>query len=156
MGLLDQVIGGVTGSSTSPLTKALLAMLAAKAATSYFGGNTASAASAPARTPSPAPSGKIESGILAGLPSLDSMLDHFRSKGHDDKVQSWVGTGQNKPIQPQELEATLGPGALGHLQQESGLSREELLRQLSTALPQVVDKLTPHGRLPTQQERAHW
>ena len=163
MGLLDQVIGSVVGggkpaamSSTSPLTKALLILLAAKAAHSYFSGSKEAPAGSSAGTPAAPPSGKIESGILAGMPSLDSMLDHFRSKGHDDKVESWIGSGPNKPLQPQELESTLGPQALDHLQKESGLSRGDLLSQLSTALPQVVDKLTPNGRLPTSDERSRW
>jgi uncharacterized protein YidB (DUF937 family) len=32
------------------------------------------------------------------------------------------------------------------------LSRNELLQGLSQYLPQVVDQLTPHGRVPTEQE----
>lgn len=159
MGLLDQVIGSVAGGggkSTSPLTKALLVLLAAKAASSYFGKSGASAAPAGGPAPVPTPSGRIETGVLAGLPSLDSMLDHFRGGGHDDKVKSWIGTGPNKPIEPAELKSALGEDTIAKLERESGLSREELLRQLSTALPQVVDKLTPDGRLPAPTERAHW
>ncbi|WP_375458006.1 YidB family protein [uncultured Enterovirga sp.] len=164
MGLLDQVIGSVTGSKsssggTSPLTKALLLLLAAKAASSYFGKSddkTGSAAPAGGATPPAAPSGRIESGILAGLPSLDSLFDRFKSSGHEDKVKSWIEPGPNREIAPQDLEKTLGPDAIAQLQKESGLPRDELMRQLSEALPKVVDKLTPDGRLPTESERARW
>ena len=34
----------------------------------------------------------------------------------------------------------------------SGLSEEEITKQLSQVLPGVVDKLTPNGRLPTITE----
>jgi uncharacterized protein YidB (DUF937 family) len=34
----------------------------------------------------------------------------------------------------------------------SGLSAEKLIKQLSQVLPGLVDKLTPHGRLPTVAE----
>lgn len=159
MGLLDQVIGSVAGGggkSTSPLTKALFVLLAAKAASSYFGKPGAAAAPAGGAAPAPTPSGRIETGVLAGLPSLDSMLDHFRGGGHEDKVTSWIGKGDNKPLAPAELKTALGEDMISKLERESGLSREELLRQLSTALPQVVDKLTPDGRLPPPTERAHW
>jgi uncharacterized protein YidB (DUF937 family) len=36
--------------------------------------------------------------------------------------------------------------------EQTGMSREELLAGLSRELPQVVDKLTPQGRLPSDQE----
>ncbi len=168
MGLLDQVIGSVTGSRAqtgsggmSPLMKALMMLLAAKAASSYFGKSDAQAASPAPGGPTPggaapAPSGKVESGILAGIPSLDSLLGHFRSSGHGDTVDSWVGSGANKTIGAPDVEKTLGPDAIAHLEKETGLPRDELMKQLAEALPKVVDKLTPNGRLPTPQERAHW
>ena len=164
MGLLDTVINSVTHSQSqpaakggmSPLVKALLLLLAAKAVSSHFGKDKSPASpSAAGEIPAP-PSGKIESGILAGLPSLDSLLDRFRSHGHDETVKSWVGPGANKPIAPQDLGSALGPDTVSQLERESGLPRDQLLGQLSQALPQVVDKLTPDGRLPPPQERGHW
>lgn len=163
MGLLDSVIGSVTGgsqaggsSATSPLVKALLVLLAAKAASSYFSGNK-TATPAPAPTPgTPAQSGTITSGILAGMPSLEGLLEKFTGAGLGNKAQSWVGTGQNDPLHPHELEGALGSDTLAKLSAETGLPRDQLLSQLSTALPQVVDKLTPNGRLPTPEEQAHW
>jgi len=168
MGLLDSVIGSVTGSSqgsnqgssspTSPMVKALLLLLAARAASSYMSGSSAGH-DGTAPKPSGAPGGEpgtIQSGILKGLPSLDSLMERFTRSGHADKIQSWVGPGENQPIQPDELQAALGPDGLDHLQKETGLPRDQLLSQLSKMLPQVVDKLTPNGRLPTEQERARW
>lgn len=160
MGLLDTVIGSVTGTKTdgsgamSPLVKALLLMLAAKAAHDHFG-KSHEAAPAPAGAPPP-PSGRIESGMLAGLPSLDSLLDKLKGHGHDETVKSWVGTGPNKAIDAKDLDSALGPDAVGQLAAQSGLPRDELLRQLSGALPQVVNQLTPDGRLPAPHERGHW
>jgi uncharacterized protein YidB (DUF937 family) len=48
----------------------------------------------------------------------------------------------------------LGRDKIAWLIRETGLAREELLAGLSRELPQVVDKLTPEGRLPTEQEAA--
>jgi uncharacterized protein YidB (DUF937 family) len=168
MGLLDSVIGSVTGSGqgssgsssspTSPMVKALLLLLAAKAASSYMSGSSASQGGT-APQPSGAPDGEpgtIQSGVLKGFPSLESLIERFTKSGHGDKVQSWVGPGENRPIQPQELQQALGPDQIDHLQRETGLPRDQLLSQLSKVLPQVVDKLTPHGRLPTPEERARW
>jgi uncharacterized protein YidB (DUF937 family) len=158
MGLLDQVIGSVTGGkggSMSPLTKALLLLLAAKAASSYFGkGEAKPADGSPA--PAPAPSGKIESGVLAGLPSLDSLLSRLRSSGLEEKVDSWIGKGENKEVAPAELDRALGPGTLDELSKQTGMPKEALLKELSGTLPQVIDKLTPDGKLPDPKDRGHW
>jgi len=163
MGLLDSVIGSVTGSQsggsggTSPLTKALLLMLAAKAASSYFGrDNAAPAGASPQPGGTPSADARIQSGVLAGMPSLDSLLQHFRGSGQESKVQSWIGTGPNQPLEPHELGSALSPEVLAQLERETGLPRDQLLKQLSTALPQVVDKLTPDGHLPPQDQRSHW
>jgi len=193
MGLLDQVIGSVTGGKdghASPLTKALLMMLAAKAASSYFGGDAKAAgtaaggapAEAPAapsgkvesgilagipsldsllgRTPAPetpaAPGSRIDSGILAGFPSLDSILGSLRTGGHEDKVESWIGKGENHDLPPQALGGAIGQQALGQLAQATGMSKDDLLKALSGVLPQVIDKLTPDGKLPDAKDRGHW
>jgi uncharacterized protein YidB (DUF937 family) len=164
MGLLDSVIGSVTGSNqgssspTSPMVKALLLLLAAKAASSYMSGSSASHGETtpqPSGTPGGEP-GTIQSGILKGLPSLESLMERFRRVGQEDKFQSWIGPGENHPIQPQELQQALGPDEVDHLQKETGLPRDQLLRELSKVLPQALDKLTPQGRMPTPEERARW
>lgn len=149
MGLLDGILGGVTGSNqssgTSPLVKALLMMLAAKAATSYFGNKGSAAAPAPSG-PAPTPSGTIDNGILAGMPSLESILDKFKGSAHDDKMQSWIGTGENKPIAPNDLSHVLGHDTIDELQTQSGMPRDQILDELSNAIPRAVDKATPNGR----------
>src|SRR5690349_23277069 len=131
MGLLDSVIGSVTGSkgssgSTSPLVKALLLLLAAKAASSYMHRDSGAADTA-GKTPQPQPaddSGTIKSGMLKGLPSLDALLERFKHGGQADKFHSWVGSGENQPIRPQELQQALGPEEVDSLQKETGLPRE--------------------------------
>jgi len=108
MGLLDSVIGSVTGSSqgsnqgssspTSPMVKALLLLLAAKAASSYMSGSSAGH-DGTAPKPSGAPGGEpgtIQSGILKGLPSLDSLMERFTRSGHADKIQI-MGRPRRKP-----------------------------------------------------------
>lgn len=162
MGLLDSILGsfGSTNasgsSSTSPLVKALLVLLAAKAVSSHFGGSSTAPSAPSGSTADAQPSGRIESGMMAGLPSLDSILDRLRGSGHEDAVKSWIGPGENKPLPPQEVPQALGPEAIDQLQKQTGLPRSELLQQVSQLLPQIVDKLTPDGRLPPPSERSHW
>ena len=72
--------------------------------------------------------------------------------GLGDTANSWVGSGQNKPVSPGQLGPALGPDIIKTLAQRSGLSEEEITKQLSQALPGIVDRLTPQGRLPTLAE----
>jgi uncharacterized protein YidB (DUF937 family) len=76
------------------------------------------------------------------------LMESFKQQGQGDVAESWVGTGPNKQIAPNQLEQAIGPEVLATLTQQTGLSREELLSRLSTTLPEAVDKFTPDGRLP--------
>ena len=98
-------------------------------------------------------------GLLAGGAAgsvlsggLDSLLKQFTQSGHGDVAQSWVGTGQNKSISPTELEHALGDDTVNSLAEQAGLSKVALLQGLSEQLPGMVDQMTPQGRIPTEQE----
>jgi uncharacterized protein YidB (DUF937 family) len=83
--------------------------------------------------------------ILGGLGEL---VEQFRNAGQARKAESWVSTGRNESIDEREMEQALGHDLLERLTQQTGLTREELLRRLSQILPQTVDQLTPEGRIP--------
>jgi uncharacterized protein YidB (DUF937 family) len=88
--------------------------------------------------------------VLTG--GLNDLLKQFQQNGHGDAVDSWVGTGPNKTIAPKQLGQALGSDQISALSAQTGMSRDELLDALSHYLPQVVDSLTPQGRLPTDHE----
>ena len=88
--------------------------------------------------------------VLSG--GLNELLKQFQQSGHGDVAKSWVGTGPNKGISPNDLAKTLGSDQLDTLMMQTGMSRDELIAGLSQVLPEVVDKLTPQGRVPTEQE----
>jgi uncharacterized protein YidB (DUF937 family) len=94
--------------------------------------------------------GASAGGVLSG--GLGDLIDRFRQNGHGEIADSWVGTGANKPLQPDHLEQAIGPDVLNTLTQHTGLSREELISRLTRELPGAVDKFTPQGRLPTEEE----
>jgi uncharacterized protein YidB (DUF937 family) len=89
---------------------------------------------------------RIENNDEGGLAGL---LEQLKSKGLGDIVQSWVGTGPNKPITPQQIGQGLGPDWLRQLAASAGVSTETVSQHLSEILPKIVDRLTPDGRLPT-------
>ena len=85
-------------------------------------------------------------GLLSG--GLGQLVENFQQSGQGETAQSWVNKGPNKEISPPELKQAIGPDVLAALEQQTGLSQEELLSRLSRELPSAVDKYTPDGRLP--------
>jgi uncharacterized protein YidB (DUF937 family) len=83
---------------------------------------------------------------------LGDLIERLKQSGHGQVADSWVKTGPSQPLAPQHLEQAIGPDVLNTLSQQTGLSREELLSRLTRELPDAVDKLTPNGRLPTEDE----
>jgi len=170
-----------SGGGMSPMTMAILALLAYKAVKHISGGSSATA-SAPA--PSPVPGGvggslgggSLGGGSLGGLGNvlkgglggvlaggaagsiisggLGDLLKQLQQNGHGETANSWVAPGPNKQIAPGDLASALGADQINSLMSQSGLSRQELLDGLSQHLPEVVNHLTPDGRLPTEGELA--
>jgi len=89
------------------------------------------------------------SGISAALSDL---VAHFRAAGQGATADSWVSAEANYPVNVDELEAALGPETLADLANKTGLPQQELLLRLNAALPEVVDRLTPNGRLPNDND----
>jgi len=182
MGLLD-VLNGMqsgprgpsgpsaqSGGGMSPMTMAILALLAYKAV-KHMGGSQSGA------TPAPSPGGGTAGGLgggslsdvlkggLGGLLAggaagsvisggLGDLLKQFQQSGHGETANSWVSQDPNKPISPGDLASALGADKINDLMSQSGLSRQELLNGLSQQLPEVVNHLTPDGRLPSESELA--
>lgn len=86
--------------------------------------------------------------LLGGQGGLQNLISQFDVKGLGDIIGSWVGTGQNKSISPDQLQNVLGSDVLGGIASKLGLNVNDLSSQLSNLLPGVVDKLTPEGKVP--------
>jgi len=85
-------------------------------------------------------------GLLGG--GLGELLDRFKQNGQGDAAESWINKGPNKELPPPQLKQAIGPDVLAALEQQTGLSQEELLARLSRELPSAVDQYTPDGRIP--------
>jgi uncharacterized protein YidB (DUF937 family) len=96
--------------------------------------------------------GAAAGSVVSG--GLNDLLKQLQQSGQGEVANSWVGTGPNKPISPNDLATALGADRINSLMTHSGMSRDELLDGLSQNLPDVIDQLTPEGRLPTEQEAA--
>lgn len=94
--------------------------------------------------------GGAAGGLLSG--GLGELIKQFQQSGHGDTAQSWVGTGPNKTISPNDLGNALGDDTVNSLAEQAGISRIELLDGMSQELPQLVDKMTPQGAVPDEHE----
>ena len=129
-----------------------------------LGGRKQESGSAPGQQNHPGAQGGVLGnlgGLLGGASAgsvlsggLRDLVERFKQNGQAQAADSWVKTGPNQPIGSDQLEQAIGPDVLGTLSERTGLSREELLSRLTRELPAAVDKFTPEGRLPTEDEAA--
>lgn len=170
-------LGGLLSGNRAPIAMALLALLASKhlgngaggygsALRDMFSGGAPGGQAPGGQASGHAPGGGImdslggllgggvTGGALAG--GLGDLLGRFSQAGHGDVAKSWVQHGPNAAVSPDQLGDVLDPNEVDELSRQTGLDRGDLLSQLSSVLPQVVDKLTPQGRLPTEDEHSDW
>jgi uncharacterized protein YidB (DUF937 family) len=79
---------------------------------------------------------------------LNGLVQAFEKGGLGHLVQSWVSSGQNLPVSPDQINSVLGSsGVLDRIAQATGLPQSEIAQRLSGLLPQIVDHLTPSGEI---------
>ena len=183
MGLLDVIAGmqngprgeqQTGGGGMSPVTMALMGLLAYKAARHFSepaaspqgGGLAAGLGGMVSRLFGGAPAGAVSEmnpGGLAALFSggsagavvssgLENLVRDLHERGYGQATQSWVGGGPNEAIAPNDLGQALGSETVDALTQQTGMNRADLLSVLSQHLPELINQLTPNGRLPTADE----
>lgn len=103
--------------------------------------------------------GGILGGLLGGGAAgsvlnggLRNLVGEMEQSGHGSAAQSWVGSGANQSISPRDLAGALGAEDIDAVANQTGMSRDQVLAQLSQHLPEFVNRLTPDGRLPTDHE----
>ena len=128
MGLLDSVLGSVLGGGQQPQQQGGGAAVLISILASMLANN--------------------QRGSAGGLGGLAGLAEQFQRGGLGDVMNSWIGTGQNQPISPDQLGGVLGSDLIGELTQRTGMGQGDLLGQLSQVLPQMVDRATPEGRIP--------
>lgn len=79
---------------------------------------------------------------------ISGLVDKFNQSGLGDIAASWVGTGDNKPVSPDQIVEALGQDKVDELAKEAGIPEKKGAEVLSQVLPSVVDKMTPDGEVP--------
>lgn len=159
MGLLDQVIGGLMGGQggvqSSALQSVLGSLLGGGAANGGMGsvlgsllggGSTQQQQQAPGGMGGGVGGGL--GGALAGIGGLGGLLTQFKNAGFGDIAESWIGSGANHPVTPDQLQQVLGHDRVQDMATQANMAPNDMLSQLSHLLPPAVDKLTPEGASP--------
>lgn len=130
MGLLDSLIGAAT-----------------KAAMGSQRGSGA-AASGGAGGLNPALLITLVSTLLNNAGGLQGLLAKLQSAGLGEAAQSWIGTGSNQPVDPDQLGQALGPDLMGMIAAQLGGDQAQASTALADLLPGLIDQLTPQGQVP--------
>jgi len=94
--------------------------------------------------------------MLQTMGGVDGLVKKFQQSGLGDLAASWVGTGENKSINPEELAKVLGKDNIAALAQQAGIPESQGASVLSQIFPAMVDKLTPDGKAPESNNLATW
>ncbi len=86
--------------------------------------------------------------VLEKHGGVAGVVNEFQTKGFGETVKSWVATGPNKAISPDEIQHAFGADQLAEMAQKAGLPVDDLKAKLAEFLPTAIDKLTPDGVLP--------
>ena len=107
--------------------------------------------------------GGLLGGLLAGGAAgnllsggLRNLVEDMQQNGHAAAAQSWIGAGPNQALSPNDLASALGADDIDAVSSQLGMPREQVLSDLSHHLPDLVDRLTPNGRMPSDSEASQW
>jgi uncharacterized protein YidB (DUF937 family) len=89
----------------------------------------------------------VLTGLLAQSGGIQGLLNRFTQAGHDDKVKSWISTGQNEPISADQVQNVIGPDQISAMAAKLGVDPAQASQLLAKFLPNMVDKLTPNGHV---------
>lgn len=129
MGLLDGLLGGLMGGGNSggsnPLLQIAMQMLANKGGGGAGGG-----------------------GALDSMGGVAGIVNAFQKGGLGHLADSWVGTGDNLPVSPDQLTEVLGSDKIGAIASQLGMSQGDAAGGLAKILPELINHVTPNGQLP--------
>ncbi len=143
MGLLDGILGNVVGSmlggnqggQQSPLDS----ILSGLAGSQVSGGNTLL---------------QIALALVQQNGGLEGVLGKFRECGMGGQADSWVSTGPNMGISPNQLQEALGSSTIGQIASQLGVSQDEAGSTMSQLLPELINQLTPQGQVTSESNDA--
>jgi uncharacterized protein YidB (DUF937 family) len=79
---------------------------------------------------------------------ISQLLTNAQSQDLGQIVQSWIGSGSNQAIAPGQVQNVVGQDRLSEFAQRAGVPPTIASAALARILPALIDRWTPHGKLP--------
>jgi len=79
---------------------------------------------------------------------LQGLIQTFKEKGLGDAVSTWISTGENQSVSGDQIQHAMGGNFIQQIAEQLGSSKSEVSGGLANLLPDIIDKLTPTGKLP--------
>ena len=86
------------------------------------------------------------SGLVTGSGGIGGLMQKFSGAGLGDLMKGWVSNGPNPPATAQHIEQVFGADQLQQIASQTGIDPSQISGHIAQILPQLVDKLTPHGQ----------
>lgn len=83
---------------------------------------------------------------------LSKILSGLQQKGMADKADSWVSSGPNEPVSVDQVEELIDEQEISRIAERLGVSHEEAASAIAAVLPELVDRVSPEGQLPDEQD----
>lgn len=83
---------------------------------------------------------------------LGGFLDRFRRAGLGNAADSWISAGDNITLSNGQVESALGSDTVGLMTERAGIDAERTKSILGSMIPGVVDRLTPDGIVPANDD----
>lgn len=78
---------------------------------------------------------------------LNGLKQAFEQNGLGHVISSWIGTGENAAISPDQIKKVLGSECVADLAKKVGTAPDKASEYLTNTLPHLVDALTPNGQV---------
>jgi uncharacterized protein YidB (DUF937 family) len=81
---------------------------------------------------------------IGGVPGL---VQKFEKAGLGPQIQSWIGSGKQLPITPDDVIHVFGSTDISSLAAKAGIPTEQAAQQIAELLPQAVSNFAPSAKL---------
>ena len=138
---LDDILGGLTGGKGGGSGGGLDDMLGG-----VMGGGGSGGGRSTMGALLPVLGGLLASG------GLQKIMGGLKANGLSSQAESWVGTGPNQAVDGSQMQKAVGKEQIQAVAKELGISESQAADVVAKALPEVVDKVSPEGKLPPEQD----
>jgi uncharacterized protein YidB (DUF937 family) len=152
MGLLDSILGSVMGGGgqqqSNPLLQLAMQMLASKGGGAQGGGLGGLGGMLGGALGGGQANAQGDAPAAPDMGGLGGIIEAFQKGGLGHLADSWVGTGENMPVAPEQISQVFGEDKISAMASQLGMSQGDISGGLAKILPDLINHVTPNGQVP--------